>query len=633
MNKTFNIASADAFDKINNDEDKKFLQQQLDDIRIGCIGSVDLVLASKEKRKQQRENNQERRKLAVINQQQIHNQFSQLSDSDSEQVDHQDLLDPDFIEPSTATSTRPKKIKLISEQVVSSIVRTNTSAASAFRILAPAVESMGYDLNDVTLSQSSLYRATSEHCSSISDRSDQVIKQQKKGLTLHWDGKSITTTNDHQKNEYLAIYITRGNEYEQLIGCPRLDGQDATIVSEAVSQHVIYYDLIDKIIAICTDNAAVNTGSEAGAIVLIETGLKRRFLRNYCRKHILELIVKEVFNKLFGSTISPSPPDFVKFKSNWTNIDKSKYQAAVNEPLVSRFITSDVRDQLIEFYKLQLDINQTRADYAEAAELALYFLDCNLENASFKLPGAMHHARWLSKIIYCIKMFIFRGELNLLDNQVAKLEAFCLFIIQIYLKNWYDCSKPARASNNDLQLLKEIYNFRKIDQDIADAALKSISNHLIYLDEIHVALAFFDTRLSAETKAKMIKNLNKECPNVTLDSKNIWSINFDDVQLEDLVSRNTLDFFNICGLDSSFLIKPIEYWSEYPAYESALKCIENLSIVNDVCERGVHMADTFKNRQTKNSDSWQDLLKTVSEDRKNYTTASKAVYNSKWNRN
>ena len=85
MNKTFNIASKDALQKITNEEDKEFLKRQLND-RTGCMGSKDLVLANREKRKQKRDDDAENRRLKAIDQQQFDNELVEWYDSDSEQL-------------------------------------------------------------------------------------------------------------------------------------------------------------------------------------------------------------------------------------------------------------------------------------------------------------------------------------------------------------------------------------------------------------------------------------------------------------------------------------------------------------------------------------------------------------------
>lgn len=43
--------------------------------------------------------------------------------------------------------------------------------------------------------------------------------------------------------------------------------------------------------------------------------------------------------------------------------------------------------------------------FREFLELCLIFLGGNCENFHFCYAGAMHHARWLSKVIYSLKIY------------------------------------------------------------------------------------------------------------------------------------------------------------------------------------------------------------------------------------
>ena len=70
-----------------------------------------------------------------------------------------------------------------------------------------------------------------------------------------------------------------------------------------------------------------------------------------------------------------------------------------------------MKDDLVNFIKNQLKKFQPRDDYAELFDIVLKFL--GLEEAKKKKVwqlGACHKARWMAKIIYCLKIYIFRNE-------------------------------------------------------------------------------------------------------------------------------------------------------------------------------------------------------------------------------
>ncbi len=69
----------------------------------------------------------------------------------------------------------------------------------------------------------------------------------------------------------------------------------------------------------------------------------------------------------------------------------------------------DVRSTIIHFIEDQLATHkQLRDDYRELLELTMIFLGGIPKNGiSFHIPGAVSHARWMSKAIYAFKIFLF----------------------------------------------------------------------------------------------------------------------------------------------------------------------------------------------------------------------------------
>lgn len=84
------------------------------------------------------------------------------------------------------------------------------------------------------------------------------------------------------------------------------------------------------------------------------------------------------------------------------------------------------------------------------SELASIFLGgTSPQNAKFKVPGAVHHARWLAKAIYCLKMFIFRKQFHLSKKELNALREVCVFIVTTYIQGWYIAPAGINAPNND----------------------------------------------------------------------------------------------------------------------------------------------------------------------------------------
>lgn len=88
-------------------------------------------------------------------------------------------------------------------------------------------------------------------------------------------------------------------------------------------------------------------------------------------------------------------------------IDTTKFGIDI---LQARKLLDDEVDTVLSFTLNCLKVQQCREDYREFLELTVIFLGgIPVRGISFRIPGAIHHARWMSKAIYTLKkMFIFR---------------------------------------------------------------------------------------------------------------------------------------------------------------------------------------------------------------------------------
>ena len=190
-----------------------------------------------------------------------------------------------------------------------------------------------------------------------------------------------------------------------------------------------------------------------------------------------------------------------------------------------------------------------RDDYRELVELVISFLGGALSGGMrFRAPGAMHHARWTSKVLYSFKIWMFRGQFRLTKKEERGLLRMCIFFVRVYAKAWIEASFSAQAPRLDLELTKALGTYDKIDPEIGDVALSKLSSHLWYVSEELVVLAFFDSDVSCDTKNAMVTALRREeideedsAPKrVTLPKKSV-----PDLRLEDFVSGRTHFFHKL----------------------------------------------------------------------------------------
>lgn len=143
---------------------------------------------------------------------------------------------------------------------------------------------------------------------------------------------------------------------------------------------------------------------------------------------------------------------FQRFGQNWSSINRSRYESGLAVDSISS-VLGPVRDDLTRFIQRQLTDFQPRDDYRELLQLSLLFLgaECSAD-LNVQAPGAFHRARWMAKLIYCLKIFLFRSQFRMTARELSALGHFNTFVLKVYLKAWFTCACASSAPQNDLQL-------------------------------------------------------------------------------------------------------------------------------------------------------------------------------------
>ena len=62
-----------------------------------------------------------------------------------------------------------------------------------------------------------------------------------------------------------------------------------------------------------------------------------------------------------------------------------------------------------------------RDDYKELIQLIIVWFGGYVRNFTFKMPGADHHARWMSKAIYFMKLALLEKQYQMTDVQILQV--------------------------------------------------------------------------------------------------------------------------------------------------------------------------------------------------------------------
>ena len=211
------------------------------------------------------------------------------------------------------------------------------------------------------------------------------------------------------------------------------------------------------------------------------------------------------------------------------------------------------------------------------------------------LPGAIHHARWLSKVIYSLKIWMFKAQFKLTPAEERGLRDVCVFAVCIYLKAWICAPQTFNALYSDFLLLKTLLEYSSIHSAISKQTSKKFSNHLWYLSEELVTLAFFDDRVSLSTKRLMVSAMQNEEEQDKDHSKRITVAldSFKDKNLEDFVTANSMTLLRMMELPHGFLEVDLDLWEDRDDFRQAKETVKSLKVVNDHAERGVALIQEY----------------------------------------
>ena len=503
----FDIAHAEALQMITISEDRDFLLAQREEGRRGSMGGLDSTMAKKEKKSAEQKMKLETRRLRAETSCKRLTEMAELastsSETDESMTPEMQATTSEFQTPSRPKRRKLKLKKVVTPKLTAMLDRNKVTDRKAVFVVAETAKSLGHDIQDLALSRSSIRRYRLEHRASISAHLKETF-QSFVPLVVHWDGKMLHDLTGKETVDRLPILVS-GKGVSQLLIAAKLHSSTGQAQAEAVYNALTDWGIASSVRAMSFDTTSSNTGVHNGACVLLQRMLGVNLLSLACRHHIFELVIGAVFQVCMGSSSAPEVLMFRRFQKRWQSIDLGVYQTGMDDTEVSSKI-ADIKDDVIEFAKIQLCETQPRDDYKEFLELSVIFLGGVPDRGiHFMAPGAMHHARWMSKVLYSLKVWMFRSQFDLRPKELKGLQDVCIFAVRIYLKMWMTAPLAAAAPQNDIKFLQTLLEYDAIHPAIAKAASAKMANHLWYLSEELVSLALFDDNVPTATKRELLK--------------------------------------------------------------------------------------------------------------------------------
>ncbi|KAG0724105.1 hypothetical protein GWK47_041316 [Chionoecetes opilio] len=237
----------------------------------------------------------------------------------------------------------------------------------------------------------------------------------------------------------------------------------------------------------------------------------------------------------------------------------------------------------------------------------------------FLAPEAMHQARWMSKVLYSFKIWMFRGQFRLTKKEERGLQRLCLFVVRVYAKAWIEASFSVQAPRLDLELIKALAPTTR-------STLRSETSRCRNCQAI------------CGTCQKNWLGCPSSTPTCPARPKTPWLRPYDERNLTERTrlrkesrfqrSRSEISTWKTSSVDvlstssgsytwmRPFLDLPPDSWQMDEGFQRSSQIVRNLAVVNDHAERGVALIQEFNGSLTKDEEQLQFLLQVVADHRK-----------------
>ena len=200
---------------------------------------------------------------------------------------------------------------------------------------------------------------------------------------------------------------------------------------------------------------------------------------------------------------------------------------------------------------------------------------------SFKIPGADHHARWMSKAIYYLKIRLLSKIFDLTPEEKSEVDLISEFTILFYVKYWLQAPLSSAAARNDLDFMSNILHYRCARPTIAFYVLQSAYRHLWYLTPQLVVLALADHKLEDETReniARTLHSFNRAAIESGKPKFPLFTMPVGQIRQNNMASLITSDswlVFKLLGLDGSqdWLQTPVSLWPLFEDFKKLEQCV------------------------------------------------------------
>ena len=180
-----------------------------------------------------------------------------------------------FVRESCVGSSCDKKLRLVenmlsSADVASTLDRINLSDQKFAMLAAAIAKANGQDIENVSLSRSTIRRKRNIHRSNIDNHVRNTFSSvQKVPLVVHWDSKIMknttlsTSSSSTSSTDRLAVVVT-GQAIEKILGIVKIPSGTGSSQAKATFELMGIWDVTSNVVGMGFDTTASNTGARTG---------------------------------------------------------------------------------------------------------------------------------------------------------------------------------------------------------------------------------------------------------------------------------------------------------------------------------------------------------------------------------
>ena len=498
---------------IDWEEEVQHLRNQLSPSQVGCCEGFDLRQQSRDMRRLKEKNRREEavrtetmrtneRDAAFKSEKEASMKFENQENMDKRKVDDNDEVYEE------SKSRKKKKIDIMGPISVTADAR-GLSYRDRTAVAASLCNSLNIPLQDTNINISSGRRKARQNRVKIAAKVKEEFKCPDL-VSVHWDGK-ILMLKGKIKSHRVAVSITGADadRVKKLLGVPECQGGTGVQEAEVVKEVLVNWDVRDQVVNLVFDTTASNSSGDCGACYHLELWLDKPILWTACRHHILELHIAAVAGTVWGSSSEPGVPLFRRLAKEWHTLEIDYNDLELfNFRSLPGWMEEEARE-VLKWAQLELERGTwPRCDYREFLELVVVSLGGTVAGFRFKLPGADHHARWMSKAIYYLKIWLLSRIFMLLEEDRERVRRMVCFILVLYARAWFEAPLSTSAARNDLTFHCLALKYREVEPQAAFKLLKCARRHQWYTTPQLVTLALADTGLVDGEREELAKSIH-----------------------------------------------------------------------------------------------------------------------------